>query len=263
MGNLFLSPLAIGKEAMGNVLQHQLCDVGDHHENGLYEVRIASTEILRVAGMSGYHTLIIIDDREFFFDRDGIMAAPPLWSHITGGRVKPPGDVRTEVVEAGRSSLGGKALVQTLTPFFQKGSYDIFYKNCNTFTDMALYFLMKQRLDGRFTRIERLIAATNPISTSLLNRMFRAFVSDGPNSSVSSTEDDIYTTNPEAEDFSVDGVIAYIDDIESEDDSEGCDDDDDELSDGSASGRSLCCYRPRASHEQDEMLINGHYQVSW
>mmetsp|Transcript_167520 Transcript_167520/g.537949 ORF Transcript_167520/g.537949 Transcript_167520/m.537949 type:complete len:190 (-) Transcript_167520:132-701(-) len=144
-------------------------------DKGAHEVRVASTEILKVAGLSGFHTSIIVDDREFFFDREGIMSAPPLWSHLAG-RAKHTEAVRTEISDAGRSSMGGRALVQALQPFFEKGSYDIFFKNCNSFTDVALFFMTRQRLDCRFTRIERFVMATNPVSTSLLNRLFRAFL---------------------------------------------------------------------------------------
>merc|ERR1719356_492430 len=111
---------------------------------GPHEVRLAVTEILKVAGMSGFHTSIIVDDREYFFDSHGIMVAPPLWSHLVG-RSQSPDDVRTEVIDMGLSPCCGRAMVQALRSHFQKGSYDIFYKNCNSFTDVALYFMTKNR----------------------------------------------------------------------------------------------------------------------
>eukprot|EP00425_Heterocapsa_triquetra_P034053 CAMPEP_0195120832 /NCGR_PEP_ID=MMETSP0448-20130528/122757_1 /TAXON_ID=66468 /ORGANISM="Heterocapsa triquestra, Strain CCMP 448" /LENGTH=232 /DNA_ID=CAMNT_0040158281 /DNA_START=1 /DNA_END=699 /DNA_ORIENTATION=+ len=216
-------------------------DCRDGFERGApHVVRLAATEILKVAGMSGFHTSLIIDDRELFFDRDGIMAAPPLWSHLAG-RSKHPSDLRTEVVEIGRSASGAKALVQALGPFFEKGTYDIFFKNCNSFTDAALYFLTRTRLDGHFSRIERLITATNPVSTSLLNRLFRAFIESNTGTAV---DVDIYVTNPEADGFSVDDVIASFDE-ESESESEG----ESEESDSDLEAKAYCCYRPRPSED--------------
>ena len=52
--------------------------------------------------------------------------------------------------------------------FFSKGTYDVFYKNCNTFTDAALYYLTKTRMPGCYNRIERMVTATKPISIGLL-----------------------------------------------------------------------------------------------
>merc|ERR1712039_1105443 len=136
---------------------------------------------------------------------------------------KAPGTSKTEVIEMGRTQSDGRQLVQMLHPFFKKGTYDLFYKNCNTFTDAALYFLTQTRLDSRFTRIERLITATNPVSTSLINRLFRAFLE---NSTGTVVDVDIYVTNPESQDFVIEDVIGWIDDCESDasDDSDYNDD---------------------------------------
>jgi len=185
--------------------------------------------------MSGYHTSIIVDDREYFFDSLGIMVAPPLWSHFAG-RVKQPAELTTEVIPIGRTAISGMALVKALQRYFEKGSYDIFYKNCNTFSDAALYFLTKQRMSGRYNRIERLIIATNPVSTGLINRLFRAFLES--NTGADCEEVDVYVTNPVSEGFSVDNVIASF---EEETDSES---DDDCTSSDSDNDAPLCSIRP-------------------
>eukprot|EP00930_Biecheleria_cincta_P044086 TRINITY_DN30248_c0_g1_i1.p1 TRINITY_DN30248_c0_g1~~TRINITY_DN30248_c0_g1_i1.p1 ORF type:complete len:235 (-),score=48.68 TRINITY_DN30248_c0_g1_i1:65-769(-) len=199
-------------------------------EAELYDVRLAATEIIQIAGMRGYHTSVIVGDREYFFDSVGILEAQPFWSHSAGDG-KPVGD--TVITEYGRTTMGGRAMVQVLRPFFEKGSYDVFYKNCNTFSDAALHVLRKTRLPGQYNRIERLVTATNPVSISLLNKLFKALVE---HSSGQTINGEVYTTNPEAQDFSVDEVIAATDrarrneesDSEAEasesDDSEGDDD---------------------------------------
>mmetsp|Transcript_24790 Transcript_24790/g.71253 ORF Transcript_24790/g.71253 Transcript_24790/m.71253 type:complete len:209 (-) Transcript_24790:74-700(-) len=176
-----------------------------------YEVRLAATEILHVAGISGYHTSIIIDDREYFFDSVGIMAAPPLTSH--GPPEKRP-EMKTAVIEIGRSTCSGNALVQALQPLFEPGTYDIFLKNCNSYTDVALYYLTRTRLPGCYSRLERFVAATSPVSTGLLNKMFRAFIEKKTGKPC---EEDVYVTNPEAENFSVENVIASLESTAFED----------------------------------------------
>lgn len=216
---------------------------------------LVSTEILRVAGLTGFHTSVIVDDREFFFDREGIMAAPPLWSHIVGrAKSAGPNEGKTQMTPVGMSSNSGKALVEALMYFFEKGTYDIFYKNCNTFSDAALYFLAGQRLDPKYNRIERLITSTNPISTRILNRMFRAFVQHTTGTTVDA---DIYTTNPEAEGFSVEDVVASIDEAaESDSDDDTDDDDDGAQSDCSAdSARSLCCHVTSNRRARESILL--------
>lgn len=200
---------------------------GEYHDlqwslQAPHEVRLAATEILKVAGMSGYHTSVLVDDREYFFDCLGIMVAPPLWSHITG-QVSQPAEARTQIIDMGTSACGGKALVQALHPYFQKGSYDIFYKNCNTFTDAALYFLTKSRLPGHHNRIERLVTATNPISTNLINRMFR----NVPQNDEPSL--DFYVPNPVSDGFSVDELIAGFEEDSDSENSESSDEDMDGL----------------------------------
>lgn len=175
-----------------------------------HEVRLAATEILRIAGMGGYHTSVIVDDCEYFFDSIGIMSAPPLWSHLAGG-ARHATEVRTDVRVIGWSSLSGTAMAQALKPFFEKGSYDIFYKNCNTFSDTALYLLTKSRLASEYNRLERLIRATDPLSTSLLNSLFRACVTHECGEEITTN---VYVPNPQSEGFSVENVIARIDEVE-------------------------------------------------
>mmetsp|Transcript_99203 Transcript_99203/g.289503 ORF Transcript_99203/g.289503 Transcript_99203/m.289503 type:complete len:233 (+) Transcript_99203:92-790(+) len=194
---------------MGNQTSGRESHPGTLNVQDSHEVQLAATEILRVAGMSGYHTSIIIDDREYFFDCLGIMVAPPLWSHLSG-QMKLPSDVNTEVIPMGRSSCSGKALVQALCPHFEKGSYDIFCKNCNSFSDAALYFLTRSRLSSRYSRIERLVTATDPVSIRLINRLLRAPAEGNV------PQADFYVRNPEAEGFTVEDLIASFDESDSE-----------------------------------------------
>jgi hypothetical protein len=225
---------------MGNAGGLLACG-GQYPEGGntdaLHTVKLAVTEIVSVAGLAGYHTSVILDDREYFFDCLGIMTAPPLWSHHAG-RETSPLDSNTEVIDFGGAAAGGKALVESLQPFFQKGSYDIFCKNCNSFTDVALYFLTRTRLPGRYSRIERLITSTTPVSTHLLNRIFRAVVQSNTGTAC---DVDVYVKNPAAEGFSIkDALVALAEDSDS--DSEESDASDSGSEDGH---RAVCKSRSR------------------
>lgn len=205
---------------------------GPGPEDGyVHHVYLAATEIIRVAGMRGYHTSVIVDSHEYFFDSIGILEAPPLFSHtleqqaegqsqasasdedgeVSDGPVKKR---NTVVTPMGYSSQSGRQLVAALQQHFERGTYDVFYKNCNTFTDCALYYLTKTRLPGSYTRIERLVTATKTVSIGLLNVIFKTYLENATGVEV---EGDIYTPNPLSSDFSVDGLIRQL---EGESDSE-------------------------------------------
>lgn len=74
----------------------------------------------------------------------------------------------------GFSTASGPDMARQLQSYFERGTYDVFYKNCNTFTDAALYFLLRKRMPGCYNRIERVVTATKPVSIGLLNRVFKA-----------------------------------------------------------------------------------------
>eukprot|EP00971_Amphidinium_carterae_P164695 3265047-Amphidinium_carterae.1 len=104
-------------------------------------------------------------------------------------------------------------MVQHLRPFFQRGSYDIIYKNCNHFSDCALYFLTSSRLDSTYNRAERWMLSTDPLSTGLMNQMFKSYMTWATGKDFDGV---VYITNQQAEDFDSDDVIEYIDGIASE-----------------------------------------------
>jgi len=136
--------------------------------DGALEVQVAATELMCVAGVPAYHTSVILGGREYYFDSNGIVCMPAFFSHLTA-RARRPGTLRMEVHRMGESASSGAALIQHLVPFFASGTYDVLYKNCNTFTDAALYFLTRNRLDERFCKLERWLVSTRPFSIGLLN----------------------------------------------------------------------------------------------
>lgn len=204
---------------MGNAEGHrQLEDEEEELEDGeSHDVHLVATGFLHVAGVTAYHTSVIVDDKEFLFDSLGIMVAPPLWSHMAahpkGEEQSEDSSRQTQVEYLGSSAISGIVMAKTLRPHFMKDTYDILYKNCNHFTDCALHLLLSTRLPGKYSRGERLLTATDPVSIGIMNRAFKAFMAKKTGVPC---DINIYETNPLAAKFSVQKVITALDEDEEE-----------------------------------------------
>eukprot|EP00930_Biecheleria_cincta_P054745 TRINITY_DN4112_c0_g1_i3.p1 TRINITY_DN4112_c0_g1~~TRINITY_DN4112_c0_g1_i3.p1 ORF type:complete len:228 (-),score=40.41 TRINITY_DN4112_c0_g1_i3:167-850(-) len=168
---------------------------------GECKVLVAATEIVKLAGISAYHTSVILGSREYYFGAEGVVSAAALWSHR---KAKGAGSNATKILPAGISMCKGGAMMEALQPFFVQGSYDVLHKNCNSFTDAALVFLTRRRLDACFTRLERLLRAAEPISTGVIDKLVRAF---GTNAGCPGGG---YQVNPLAQGFSVDDLVETL-----------------------------------------------------
>jgi len=174
------------------------------------EVQVACTPFFEVAGIAAYHSSVILGRVEYHFGPRGIAKAA-TWASSTGlsthsilpglatALLSPTGP-RTEVAFCGQTTLTGKQMLEALTPYFQSGTYDILRKNCNAFTDCALYFLLGERLGERYTRFEKRVAAT-AVSVGWLER-----ITSDPSEPLLK-----YLNNPIAKDFSVEDVIVAVD----------------------------------------------------
>mmetsp|Transcript_56593 Transcript_56593/g.127708 ORF Transcript_56593/g.127708 Transcript_56593/m.127708 type:complete len:118 (+) Transcript_56593:221-574(+) len=60
------------------------------------------------------------------------------------------------LTDKGITSVSGEAMVKVLRPFFREGSYDLLRKNCNCFSDCALFYLLGRRLEGKYKVLEQL-----------------------------------------------------------------------------------------------------------
>lgn len=123
---------------------------------GYNRVELAVSPLLGLGGVVGYHSSVLVHGTEFFFEPTGIrgVLADALLKHKTasgGSHTSCP----TRIVIGG-SHRTGKELVEFLEPHFRAGTYDLLRKNCNSFSDCALFFLCGVRLDGGFTAMERL-----------------------------------------------------------------------------------------------------------
>jgi len=174
-----------------------------------WEVQLATTEIARFVGVPAYHTSVIVGGREFYFDSQGIESGPALVSHLAG---RPQG-LKMEVRKVGSTARSGAALLQALAPFFAKGSYDVLHKNCNAFSDVALWFLLGTRLEGQYSRAERILLAAEPLSTHLLNQVLRAaeeIATERGDAAAAGVCQGGYAFNPLAEGFSAERVFAAL-----------------------------------------------------
>mmetsp|Transcript_41346 Transcript_41346/g.118007 ORF Transcript_41346/g.118007 Transcript_41346/m.118007 type:complete len:244 (-) Transcript_41346:102-833(-) len=97
-----------------------------------------------------YHTSVIVDDVEYSFSPKGISSGRSFRSHLhlSGGP--------HTIEDLGRTSISGPQMVKALQTYFKEGTYDMLRKNCNSFSDCALFCLLGRRLDARYCEIEQI-----------------------------------------------------------------------------------------------------------
>lgn len=137
-------------------------------------------------GFQAYHTSVKVDDLEYSFSGDGIVVGKGLASHM-----RLPD--KPQVAYMGLTSLSGDAMKKHLTGFFKRGSYDLLRKNCNSFSDCALYFLLDMRLDPTYKGLEQL-----------------GHMADRQAGIVQAITEGNYRPNPSADTFSVAVTISAI-----------------------------------------------------
>jgi len=115
---------------------------------GQATVELVISPLAGLRGFAGYHTSVLVAGEEYYFSPSGICCSPKLTSHEAC--------VQLQHVHIGLSRMSGVDLLDFLTDYFRPGTYDLLRKNCNSFTDCALFFLCCQRLEPRFRQIERI-----------------------------------------------------------------------------------------------------------
>lgn len=131
------------------------------------------------------HSSVVVDRTEYEFCGGGIIEANGPKSHDRF-RGKP------EVVDLGYTTKSGDSMVEMLSTDFPPGTYDLLRKNCNTFSDCALFYLVGQRMDDQHRALEKIGATLNQY-TSIISMLFRG-----------------YSPNPRADQFKTLGVIDSI-----------------------------------------------------
>mmetsp|Transcript_89694 Transcript_89694/g.159368 ORF Transcript_89694/g.159368 Transcript_89694/m.159368 type:complete len:188 (+) Transcript_89694:23-586(+) len=159
-------------------------------------VRIGATALTNSMGdilPAAWHTSISIGVTELSFCPGGIVPARNWLSHkmLRNGSQEGP----EVVIEIGQSTTSAVELVSALSGLFKTGSYDLLRKNCNTFTNVAMFWLTGMKLDDRFTALDR-AGASIESSFGPLVQIF-SFGS--------------YVPNPEAVTFDLDEVLKRVD----------------------------------------------------
>lgn len=113
-----------------------------------HKVQLAVSALGGVPGATAYHSSVLVDGEEFSFSAGGISRAAGPASHRQA-----PGKPR--ILEMGTSAQSGVQLMAVLGPHFEPGTYDLLRKNCNSFSDCALYYLVKQRISNEYRALER------------------------------------------------------------------------------------------------------------
>lgn len=150
-------------------------------------VQLAVSELFSVPGFAtAYHTSVLVNDEEFFFSDSGIFSDRALTSH--------QGNPSEPLADLGLSGRTGYQLLCALRPHFLEGSYDLVRKNCNSFSDCAIHYLLGRRLDRKYTLLERLGMRAG---ADMVERVMKG----------------MYRPNAAADGFSVPGVIAAVEKV--------------------------------------------------
>jgi len=172
----------MGNAAMDCAGTGRLADVSEGmktNQNGKFLVEIAASVLFGVPPFANaYHTSIVVAGEEYFFSDQGMCFDDKLISHQGSP---------SEKYEAGRTDYSGTEMWWALQEHFRPGTYDLLRKNCNSFSDVALFFLLRKRLDKRYSSLETL-GRTSP---ELVKRV-------------------IYIPNPVADEFDPEAVIAAV-----------------------------------------------------
>ena len=120
-----------------------------------------------------------------FFDMGGVMSSSNMLSH--------QGKQQFQRIEIGFTNKSASGMERTLRPFFAGGSYDLLRKNCNSFSDCALWYLCRERLPSSYNRMEKLGNS----------EMFGSLVQGNGE----------YQPNPKADDFDKEKVIDSCKDV--------------------------------------------------
>jgi hypothetical protein len=147
---------------------------------------LAVTALAGLKGVAGYHTSIVLAGEEYVFTPLGILHWPTITSHKMNPEMK--------LIAAGTTRYSGIEMLEFLDYYFPPGHYDLVRKNCNSFSDCALYYLCELRLDRSFRQVETLAKLVD-------DRV-------GLVQSISGGE---YQPNPDAVAFDVETVIREID----------------------------------------------------
>mmetsp|Transcript_7530 Transcript_7530/g.22162 ORF Transcript_7530/g.22162 Transcript_7530/m.22162 type:complete len:226 (-) Transcript_7530:146-823(-) len=117
----------------------------------IHKVQLVATAFgPRIPGIGqAYHTSVVIDGIEYSFSAAGIVQNRGIQTHI-------PYRNTPEIFDCGMTHVSGRTMRAALRKDFQRNSYDLLRKNCNSFSECALFMLCDRHLDDRFRIMEKI-----------------------------------------------------------------------------------------------------------
>jgi len=149
-----------------------------------HKVQLVVSQLGGIPGAAAYHSSVMVDSEEFSFSDAGISRAQGAASHA---HARQP----AKTIDMGMSVKSGAQMFAALQTHFMPGTYDLLRKNCNSFSDAALFYLVKRRLSAEYKTLERLGATCPQLVQS---------ISGGA-----------YTPNPQAARFDSEVLIRELD----------------------------------------------------
>ncbi|CAD7943982.1 unnamed protein product [Amoebophrya sp. A120] len=219
--------MGAGESSAGDGNQDPIIDRSQYYD-GPNVIELAYSPLGGFGGFTAYHSSVVVNGTEYFFDGNGIESSSNFASHqfadqqggdgnLPGGAAGQPADFansqqsmttsssssrggpqgggggapaqrsKMQIMKMGKSNKTGTQLVQALRKYFPAGHYDLLRKNCNSFSDVALFYCLGIRLDKSFRKMEK------------LGQSWQGLLGDQ------------YEPNPMADNFDVETVIADID----------------------------------------------------
>eukprot|EP00928_Gymnodinium_smaydae_P062113 TRINITY_DN46040_c0_g1_i1.p1 TRINITY_DN46040_c0_g1~~TRINITY_DN46040_c0_g1_i1.p1 ORF type:complete len:234 (-),score=38.54 TRINITY_DN46040_c0_g1_i1:68-769(-) len=157
------------------------------------KVELAVSVLGGVPPMAAYHSSVIVNGEEFSFSDGGIYASMDrLASHsqMQGPDGQPAPKLNPQVIDMGMSQHSGHSMKMTLERHFSAGTYDLLRKNCNSFSDAAIWYLLHKRLPDSYCRLEKLGASSSLVQTIMGGQ---------------------YKPNPKANDFNLEELVVSLD----------------------------------------------------
>lgn len=189
MGRCASSPLCALRDEISTGNNGPCTVSGGYHST--VDLAISELPVSRewmMAGQVMYHTSVIVQGFEFFFGKDGLQSLK--LAERFGTPASHENKARVMVFEVGHTRKNSDELMRVLQPYFSRDSYDLVRKNCNSFTDCALAFLLSRRLPKKYSVSENL-GKEMPSIVSLVTGQ--------------------YLPNPKANEFKLESVVLRID----------------------------------------------------
>lgn len=119
--------------------------------------RVYARSIIGIDLDAIYHTAVVLNGKEYYFDREGVTSTPAGKTRF---------GLPIEVLDAGETYIPEDVFLEYLDELrqgqFKFGSYDVLKNNCNHFTHEALQFLNGGELEKRILHLpEQVLSSPN------------------------------------------------------------------------------------------------------